>query len=55
MKSIYHGTAAANAKLNGKTTHLLSCKCCMLFNPKHKERVKEAEQEIKDFKNDKID
>jgi len=47
MKSIYHGTAAANAKLKGKKYKLLSCKCCVLFNPKWEERVKEAKKEIK--------
>ena len=55
MKSIRHGTAGANAKLRGKLTHLLSCKCCMLFNPKHEERVKEANREIKEYKNAEID
>jgi hypothetical protein len=47
MKSIYHGTAAANAKLKGKKYKLLSCKCCALFNLKWEERVKEANKEIK--------
>jgi hypothetical protein len=47
MKSIYHGKVAANAKLRGKKFKLLSCKCCALFNPKWKERVKEANKEIK--------
>ena len=55
MKSIYHGTVGANAKLKGKKTALLTCGCCMLFNPKHDERVKEAKKEIKEFQNDKID
>ena len=47
MKSIHHGTAAANSNLKGKKTLLLSCKCCVLFNPKWEERVKAADKEIK--------
>ncbi len=47
MKSIYHGQAGANSKLRGKRTHLLSCRCCMLFNPKWAERMKEAKTEIR--------
>lgn len=49
MKSIRHGTAAANSKLRGKRTRLLSCRCCMLFNPKWEERVKEANKEIRQY------
>ena len=52
MKSIRHGTAGANAKLKGKLTQLLSCKCCMLINFKHTERVKEAKKQIKEYKNE---
>jgi len=47
MKSIYHGTAGANAKLKGKKFKLLSCGCCVLFNLKWEERMKEAKKEIK--------
>jgi hypothetical protein len=47
MKSIRHGKAAANSKLRGKLTRLLSCGCCVLFNAKWSERVKEAKKEIK--------
>jgi len=47
MKSIYHGTAAANSKLRGKKTKRLSCGCCDLFNPKWDERIKEAKKEIR--------
>lgn len=47
MKSIHHGTAGANAKLRGKLTRLLSCKCCMLQNFKYKERIKQLNKEIK--------
>lgn len=51
MKSIYHGTAGANAKLRGKRTKLLKCKCCELFNPKWDERFKEAKANIKEYRN----
>jgi hypothetical protein len=51
MKSIHHGTAAANSKLRGKRSKLLTCKCCSLYNFKHDERVKEAKNLIKEFKN----
>lgn len=46
MKSLHHGTAAANAKLRGKLTHGLSCRCCELQNWKWRERLKEADLEI---------
>jgi hypothetical protein len=47
MKSIHHGKAGANSKLRGKKTAVLSCRCCMLFNPKWDERMKEAKLEIR--------
>ena len=49
MKSIYHGTAGANAKLRGKKTCVLSCQCCVLMNIKDAERIKEANKEIRDL------
>ena len=49
MKSIYHGTAGANAKLNGKQTKRLSCGCCVMTNFKWQTRLKEANTEIKRF------
>ena len=49
MKSIYHGTAGANAKLRGKKTCVLSCQCCVLMNIKDAERIKEANKEIKQY------
>ncbi len=51
MKSIHHGKAAANSKLRGRKTTMLTCRCCMLINFKHEERVKEAKNQIKEFKN----
>lgn len=50
MKSIYHGTAAANCKLRGKKYKLLSCRCCSLFNPTVEVREKEADNEIRRYK-----
>lgn len=49
MKSIRHGTAGANCKLRGKLTKNLSCGCCQLQNWKWTERIKAANQEIKQF------
>jgi hypothetical protein len=52
MKSIYHGTAGANAKLRGKKTCVLSCQCCsaaLLMNIKDAERIKKANKEIKQY------
>lgn len=51
MKSIYHGQAGANAKLQGKVTKMLACRCCDLYNWKWSERIKEATKQIKEFKN----
>lgn len=51
MKSIYHGTAGANAKLRGKKTCVLSCQCCVLMNIKDAERDKEADRDIQEFIN----
>ena len=51
MKSIYHGTAGANAKLRGKKTCVLSCQCCVLMNIKESERDKEADRDIQEFIN----
>jgi hypothetical protein len=50
MKSIYHGTAAANSKLRGKKFKVLSCKCCVLINVKEDFRIIEAKKEITNFK-----
>ena len=50
MKSIYHGTAAANCKLRGKKFRLLLCKCCALINKKEDFRKAEAKKEIENFK-----
>jgi hypothetical protein len=49
MKSIYHGTAAANAKLRGKKFYPLSCGCCVLINIKDDVRKQQAKDEIKSF------
>ena len=46
MKSIHHGTAAANSKLRGKREKVLSCGCCVLQNFTERERIKEADAEI---------
>ena len=51
MKSIHHGKAGANAKLRGRKTAMLTCRCCMLQNFKHDERVKEAKTEIRRYQN----
>lgn len=51
MKSIHHGKAGANAKLRGKRTAMLTCRCCVLQNFKHGERVKEAKVEIRRYQN----
>ena len=51
MKSIHHGKAAANSKLRGRKTALLTCRCCMLQNFKHDERVKEAKNQIRRYQN----
>lgn len=50
MKSIYHGKAAANCKMRGKKFKVLSCGCCALINLKVDFRKKEAENEIKSYK-----
>ena len=50
MKSIHHGKAGANGKLRGKLTKCLSCGCCDLQNWKWRERLKEANREIKENK-----
>ena len=49
MKSIYHGKAAANKKLNGKLTAVLSCKCCVMFNAKWELHLKNVDRELKQF------
>jgi hypothetical protein len=49
MKSLYHGTVAANCKMRGKLTRGLSCMCCVLQNFTPSERVKEANKEIRDY------
>ena len=51
MKSIHHGKAASNSKLNGRKTAQLTCRCCMLINFKHEERVKEAKNLIRRYQN----
>jgi hypothetical protein len=51
MKSIHHSKAGANAKLKGRKTAQLTCRCCMLINFKHEERVKEAKTEIRRYQN----
>ena len=50
MKSIHHGKAGANAKLKGRKTALLSCRCCMLINFRYDERVKQAKNDIRRYK-----
>jgi hypothetical protein len=55
MKSIYHGKAGANSKLRGKKQKLLSCRCCVLFNPRWDERMKEAKIEIRRNQNGNVD
>jgi hypothetical protein len=50
MKSIYHGTAAANCKLRGKKFHLLSCRCCALINVKDQVEDRCTRKEIDEFK-----
>jgi hypothetical protein len=37
-----------NVKLRGKSTKMLSCGCCDVVNFKRRERVKEAEREIRE-------
>ncbi len=51
MKSIHHGKAAANSKLRGRKTAMLTCRCCMLIKFKHEERVKEAKTDIRRYQN----
>lgn len=48
MKSNKH---AGQFKLNGKKTALLTCRCCTVENWKEECRIKEAEQEIKQYEN----
>lgn len=48
MKSLHRGNIAGNAKLRGKKTRMLSCKCCTVENFKQECREKELEKEIKD-------
>jgi hypothetical protein len=55
MKSIYHGKAGANKKMRGKLSVELYCRCCMMFNWKWRERMKEAKQEIRRNQNGTID
>lgn len=50
MKSIHHGTAGANNKLRGKKSCGLSCGCCVMYNWKWDERLKEANEEIENFR-----
>ena len=50
MKSLRWGTAAANKKLRGKICVSLSCGCCDMVNFTKKERVREANKEINEFK-----
>lgn len=50
MKSIYHGTAAANCKLRGKKIRILSCRCCVLIDIRDGVREKEKNKEISDFR-----
>lgn len=50
MKSIYHGTAAANCKLRGKKYRLLTCRCCALINVKDEVEDRRTRKEIEDFK-----
>lgn len=46
MKSL-HIRDFCQHNLKGKLTKLLSCKCCMIQNFKWKEKVKQANKEIK--------
>jgi hypothetical protein len=55
MKSIRHGTCGANKKLRGKVSVALSCGCCDMFNFTWKERVKEANKEIKNVLRGSVD
>jgi hypothetical protein len=50
MKSVHHGTAAANCKLKGKLTQRLICGCCDLYNWKWQEKVKLANQDIRYYR-----
>jgi hypothetical protein len=50
LKSIHHGKTGANAKLKGKLTHSLSCGCCTMQNFKWKEKLKEMNKDILNFK-----
>lgn len=49
MKSV--PVPVGNVKLRGKRTALLSCGCCVMFNAKWQLRVKQADKEIREFKN----
>jgi hypothetical protein len=44
------GGQPGNAKLRGKLRCSLSCGCCDLVNPKWKERVNEADREIREVR-----
>jgi len=46
---------AGNIKLRGKKTRPLSCMCCVAVNFKDMIREKEADREIKNFKEGKDD
>lgn len=50
MKSLHLRGVAGNCKLKGKKTKMLSCGCCDVQNWKWRERLKEAQREIKDAK-----
>ena len=47
MKSLSIRAVAGNAKLNGKLSKLMSCKCCVVTNFTWRERWREAKKEIK--------
>lgn len=51
MKSFYHGTACANAKLRGKKFASMICGCCVMINIKDEIKEKAADKEIKEFNN----
>jgi hypothetical protein len=50
MKSLSRQGIAGNIKLRGKKSHVLSCKCCDVFNFKEDYSNLLAEKEIKEYK-----
>lgn len=52
MKSIHRGNIGGNAKLRGKLSAMLSCRCCDIYNFKPGYFTKLAEKEARNSKSD---